>query len=180
MNHNIERFFGGCKNPINVSEVITDLAAGTQLKVALLPVELLPALLLLATIGVREYNQQIVDDFEYLYQRMDETFEMMRGRAAHDHGGEHEYDLDAVQLSNAQVWHPELFLVSMLCIAGPRAPFTLNLVPEAGYMFKVYEELVNADISRLFAQVVEAEGRKAKPQGKAAHNGTQSRKAAAR
>lgn len=132
-NAKVERFFSGC-NPVSTSEIITALAAGTVIKVQDIHNDALPAIVLLATIGLREHQQQIVDDYVFLIQRMNELFEGLKND----------------EWSNADVWHPELFLVSLICMRGPQGEYTLNGVPEAGYMFEVYDLLVNASLEDLF------------------------------
>lgn len=128
------RFLSGVRNPVSQSNLIVALAAGTVLQAGRLPTDLLPSVVLLATIGLRSFNQQIIDDYELLLQRMEETFK--------DPGLTHR-DFD----------HPELWLVSSVSQYGPRGEYFLDTVPEAGYMFKVYEDLVNVELSTLFKEV---------------------------
>lgn len=138
MTQETQTFFSGCKNPFNVSFLITSLAAGNQIKSELVPVEILPHVTLLATIGLRSYEQQIIDDYALLLQRMHEA-----GQQANV----------ARQLENGEqfAWLPGLFLVFDIAMYGPRGEYMLDEIQDAAYMFKVYEELINADPDNLFA-----------------------------
>lgn len=127
-------FFSRCRNVVNVSNLIVALAAGTPIKVDRLPVDMLPAVVLLATIGLRTHNQQIIDDYAFLLTRMEEAFK-------------------DDTLANGDYDHPQLSLASSISQLGPRAEYTLDENPEADYMFSVYEELVNADLAVLFKGV---------------------------
>jgi hypothetical protein len=146
MNAKMERFFSGCKNPENVFEFQQMMAAGVPVKVERLPTDLLPAVVLLSTIGLRSFQQQIVDDYESLLARMDELFHRDSG-AWHD-----------------QFWHPELSVVSFICIGGARGEYWMDSNPDCNYMFDVYEELVNAETEEMFKALEAATGRKTKKQ----------------
>jgi hypothetical protein len=129
---NRDFFFSGCANPANVSDFIVALAAGQPLQADRLPAELLPCAVLLATIGLRAFQQQIVDDYIVLLDRMEDCFKAV------DHA------------SVGGFYHPQLHLVSRIVEDGPQAPFLLDQVPEAEYIFGVYKELVEADVEALF------------------------------
>lgn len=122
------RFFWGVTNPALVSQVVTTLACGIPLDVERLHPSLLLPVYLLATIGLNTYTQLIVTSFERLTERIIETYKM----------------------ENVNMWHPEGFLVSHLVHRPPDAAYTLELIPECGYMFQVYLNLINEEIYTLF------------------------------
>lgn len=128
MNVDFYFFFSGVRNPQDVSDVVTCLAAGKPLEVLRLSDDLLPPVVLLATIGLRAFDQQIVDDYVILLDRVEELF------AAPCPG----------------VWHPQLSLVSGIQWNGASGEFILDSLPEARYMFDLYESLVNAELGTLF------------------------------
>ena len=61
--------YANSKDPAAVSELIANLAAGRQLNAARVPVALLAPVVLLTAVGLREYEQQIVDDYPALLAR---------------------------------------------------------------------------------------------------------------
>lgn len=129
-----ERFLSGIRNPISVSNLITALAAGTVLQVEHIPVDTLPSVVLLATIGLRSFNQQIIDDYQLLLEKMEAAFK-------------------DTTLTHRDFYHPDLWLVSSISQMGPRAEYFLDSTPEAEYMFTVYAELINADLNELFKEI---------------------------
>ena len=137
-------FFKG-SSAVAVSDLVVCLAAGTIMKVDRIPTELLPAVVLLATIGLRGHNQQIIDDYEQLLLRLEEVIKHKEER-----------DVLAASLDERYVpepwpWHPELYLACSISQRGPRGEYNLNELPDAEYMFTVYEDLVNADLEAYFA-----------------------------
>ncbi len=138
----VRYFFQGCKNPANVSEFILTLAAGQQLRASELPSELLPAAILLSCIGLSKYQQQIVDDYEALIDRMRELYtkpDCMLCRQGCCSA--HEF--------TATPWHPQGHLVSFICMYGPYADYDLDGTFDAAYMFPLYETLVNQSVESL-------------------------------
>lgn len=131
MNPTLAYFFSGCKNPENVSEVVTMLAAGVPLPVDRLPLETLPAVALLATIGLRKYGQQIVDDYCILVDRLSEA-------------------MKDTSVWNDGFWHPQMFLVACVVDGGPRGKYDWSEVREVQYMYAVYGHLVNNEVERMF------------------------------
>jgi hypothetical protein len=129
-----EHFFSCC-NPQTASDIIVSLAAGTPIKVARLPLDALPAVALLALIGLRRYNQQIVDDYLQLFVNLQE--------AIHD-----------ASILNDKFCHPELYLACFMADRGPACDCFLEGVYDAEYMFPLYTYLVNQDVTRLFEEVV--------------------------
>lgn len=160
MNANVEYFFSSCRNPINVSNLITALASGNQIKADRVPVEVLPHVVLLTTIGLRSFQQQIVDDYALLLQR---TLEADR-----------DADVTGTTSTGERMALPVRggFLVWDIAIQGPRGEYTLDELPDAGYMFDVYEELINADAEGLFAWLGKAGSStgQASPTPQAQHN----------
>jgi hypothetical protein len=118
-------------NPVAASQFITGMAAGLQLQVDHLPDCLLPHAVLLSTIGLRTYQQQIVDDYAYLLQRMQDVW------AEPD-------------FTHRRFWHPQLAHCWFILVNGPRGEYHLDEIQELGYAFQLYEELVNADTDQLF------------------------------
>jgi hypothetical protein len=131
MKSSLEHFFMDCNDPVAVSELITSLAAGTVMKVDRIPQSILPHVVLLTTIGLRRYNQQIIDDYGYLLQR---TLDVWK----------------EPDFTHRVFWHPQLNLVWYICERGPRGEYFLDDCYETQYMFPIYEELVNADLDQLF------------------------------
>ena len=127
MDCEVEQFFSAVRNPALVSDLITMLAAGVPLKV-----ERVPLVLLLATVGYRSYDQQIVDDYARLLERFGEEW-LARPERTHR-------DLD----------HPQLYYVVRVVERGVRGDYTMDVLPEMGYVFRVYERLVNVDLEGLF------------------------------
>lgn len=125
---NFAYFFQGVRNPVDVSDLVTCFAAGKPIEVIRLSDDLLPPVVLLATIGLRAYQQQIVDDYVILLDRMAEVF--------------------ARECPN--VWHPNLSMVSSIQWNGASAEFILGELPEAQYMFRLYESLIEADLETMF------------------------------
>lgn len=140
MTRQAEHFLSGIYHPINRSNLVLALAAGTVIQVDSLPVDLLPTVTLLAVIGVRRFNQQIVDDYVALLRRMREVLAAANAARTIEETGE-------------RFNHPEFHLVSCLvCMfleeeGGAR---WLDDFPEAWYMPAVYEELINTDLKSLF------------------------------
>lgn len=138
------RYFFKGNSAVAVSNLVVCMAAGAVMAVEALPTELLPAVVLLATIGIRSYNQQIVDDYELLLARMEDVFKHKQERdilaAA----------MDASYVPEPWPWHPQINLASSISLRGARGEYTLVDIPEAQYMFQVYEELVNAEVEGLF------------------------------
>jgi hypothetical protein len=131
-----QHFLSGIKCPVLQSNLVAALAGGNVLQVGLLPVALLPTVVLLATIGLRSYQQQIVDDYGLLLARMEQVFK-------------------APELTHRHYFHPQLSLVALITPYGHHGDYWLDQHPECGYMFSVYEELVtNADIDVLFPKDV--------------------------
>jgi hypothetical protein len=133
-----EYFFSGCKNPVNVSNLVIALASGNVIKVDRLPAEVLPHVVLLATVGLRSYQQQIIDDYGFLLQRMTDAITTA--------------DV-ALRLEDGEriAWTPNLSYAINIASYGPRGEYDMDTNPELDYIFKVYEELINADSDNLFA-----------------------------
>jgi len=134
-----EHFLSGIYNPVNRSNLITALAAGQVMQVERLPVDLLPTVVLLAVIGVRRFNQQIVDDYTALLRRMAATVL--------------EADLSRTLPTGERYNHPDMHIVSSLVfqfMEDERGAAWLDDMPECWYMVQVYEELINLDIKELF------------------------------
>jgi len=125
-----QHFFRDC-SPVAVSDLVLCMATGTVMDVARIHVDLLPAVVLLATIGLRAYHQQIINDYTELLQRMVDV------------SREHDF-------THRTFYHPQLHLAFAICDRGPSGEFVLDTVPEASYMFQVYEELINATSEELF------------------------------
>lgn len=123
-------FFVDAKDLVAVSDLITSLAAGNQIRADRVPACLLPCVTLLTTIGLRRFDQQIVDDYALLIDRLKEVWR-------------------EPNFTHAEFFHRQLFLVSCVANEGPRGEFDWDGVPEAQYMFEVYEELVNADLEEI-------------------------------
>lgn len=132
----LRKYFFQCNSAVAVSDLVVCMAAGTVLKVDRIPTELLPAVVLLATIGIRDYQQQIIDDYGYLLQRFQDT-------------------INEPSFTHKVFDHPQLYLAALIAQRGPRGEYLLNELPEASYIFQVYEELANADIEELFQGVKE-------------------------
>lgn len=130
MNPDMEHFFYDHPSPVAVSDLITTLASGVPLKVDRLPNSLLPHVVLLATIGLQNFKQLIVDDFNYLIQKTSDVW------AEED-------------FTHRVFWHVELSIVSAITLRGARE-VDLSVLPECGYMFRVYEQIVNAELEDLF------------------------------
>lgn len=136
-------FFMEC-DPIAVSDLVVCLAAGVPLPVQRIPTCLLPHVVLLATIGLRAYNQQIVDDYVALLERLEDLVR-------------HKTERDVLALAmddnyrpEPWPWHPQGYLAHFISQRGPRAEYFLANHPEAQYMLAVYEGLINAEITELF------------------------------
>src|ERR1035441_3471599 len=135
MTNEQQYFFSGVRAAVDVSEVILALASGQPLKVERLSYSLLPAVVLLATVGLRTYQQQIVDDYPFLLDRLEGCFKDNTEESWH-------------------CWHPHLHLAASISQRGPRGEYTLDEHPETGYMFKVYEQLVGQELTQLFPRGV--------------------------
>lgn len=155
-------FFSGCKNPFNVSELITSLAAGNQLKSELVPVEVLPHVTLLATIGLRSYQQQIIDDYEVLLRRMQEVLATSDVTRTLENGEQY-------------AWFPGLQLVNTIALYGPRGEYDLDELYDAAYMFKVYEELIHGNVDELFSWLGTTAGNESDAPSQSVGQKTQSR-----
>ena len=116
---NQHRFFMGCRNRAAVSDLIVTVAAGKQVTAANVPVDLLPCVLFLQAVAP---EPGIVDDTLLITSMMEEEY------TAKDHG--------------ARFWHPEGFLAARMTM-GLLDPDRLLEIPDAGYIYKVYEELTN-------------------------------------
>lgn len=119
------------------------------MQVERLPVDLLPTVTLLTVIGVRRYEQQIVDDYLLLLRRM---------RTAID-----EADVTRTLPETGERFdHPSFSFVSAIVfqyLEEERGAPWLEEFPEARYMIEAYEELVGNDISQLFDQQPSATGK---------------------
>ena len=134
MDREMEQFFSAVRSPVMVSDLITLLAAGVPVKADRVPLALLPCVILLSTVGYRSYGQQIVDDYAALLERFREEW-LSRPDRTHR-------DLD----------HPLLYYVVLTVERGVAGEYNLDVLPDAGYVFKVYERLVNTELESLFPE----------------------------
>ena len=132
MDRDVEQFFSAVRSPVLVSDLITMLAAGVPLRAERVPLTLLPCAILLATVGYRSYQQQIVDDYARLLARFGEEWLSQPDRTHRD--------LD----------HPLLYYVVRIVEQGVHGAYTLDVLPDTGYVFRVYERLVNTELDSLF------------------------------
>jgi hypothetical protein len=132
MEASTQMFLRDVRCPVSRSNLITTLAAGNVMQVDRLPVELLPAVVLLATVGLRSHNQQIVDNYAELLASMESTFKNR-------------------ELTHKDYAHVSMMLVSTIVNEGPRGEYHLDENPEAEYIFEAYAELMNNDVDTLFA-----------------------------
>jgi hypothetical protein len=140
----LRKYFFQGNSAIAVSDLVVCMAVGTVMPVDRVPTELLPAVVLLATVGLREFNQQIIDDYEKLLHRLEEVIKHKEERDALA------ASLDERFVPEPWPWHPQLYLACSISQRGPCGEYTLNEIPEAGYIFQVYEELINATPEELF------------------------------
>ena len=136
MDRDVEQFFSAVRSPELVSELVVMLAAGVQVKAERVPLTLLPCVIILSTIGYRSYGQQIVDDYGRLLERFGEEW------------------LSQPDKTHRHCDHPQLHYVVTITERGVRGDYTLDVLPEAGYIFRVYERLVNTELDSLFPKEV--------------------------
>jgi hypothetical protein len=96
---------------------------------------MLPAIVLLAAVGIHEFNQQIVDDYSGLLIRLRDS--VRDPTIWHD-----------------RMWHPNLSLAATIADKGSRGAYFLDRVPDIRYVADVYENLVGADIDELIPSTV--------------------------
>jgi len=135
-----EYFFQCTRNPVSVSNLIVALAAGTPLQVDRIPPELLAPVVLLSTVGLRVFQQQIVDDYVALFNRMEELWK----------------DCDVtLKLPNGEsMQFLHLNPVSGLIMDGPRnADYFIGDLPELRYVEQMYHEMVEDTPENLYEQM---------------------------
>ena len=128
-------FFSGIKNPAEVSEIVVGMASGRVFETERITLASLPAIVLLCTIGLRQFRQQIVDDYAALLIRLRDT--MRDPTVWHD-----------------RVWHPHLYYAIRIAEAGSRGEYTVPRIPELSYLPDLYQEIVNAELEDLIPESV--------------------------
>lgn len=152
-----EMFFATL-HPASAAAVVLALAGGTPLRADRLPVDALPAVVLLATCGLRVYQQQIVDDYPALLRRMEHIMSQSdvtrTVQLQYENplcGDKCEYYCAVHQPDAGQRYdHVWMHLVVSVVMDGPRAPYFLDVMPEAAALPHIYEELINGDLETFF------------------------------
>lgn len=161
-------------HPASAAAIMLALAGGTPLQTDRLPVDALPAVVLLATCGLRVYGQQIVDDYVALLRRMEhiivtsDVTRTVQPDTAHAQCTPKCDNFCAVHQPDAgkRFDHIWMHLVTQIILEGPRAPYFLDECPECRDLPHIYDELVNSDLQALIGGITTDTAARKLPKGK--------------